>query len=328
MIKLREVNERGDHVKISSTPYDDVFRTMLNDCSSLILPVLNEIFGEHYTGEERIEFGINEHYMNQQDGEEEKRVTDSIFRVFSDVVRKFHAECQSTPDHSLLLRFFEYDSQDGLDDAEIIGDTLVVTFPQSCVLYLRHTSNTPDRLKTKILTPGGDVTYEIPVMKLQSYSLDEIFDKNLIFLLPFYIFLHESRFSVYNEDEAELEKLQAEFEEIKRRLEELQNSGKITEFTKCTIEDMSNKVLQHLALEYENVREGVKKVMGGRILQYEAKDILNQGRDEGRNEKGIEIVEKMLRKGKMTIEEIADYSDMTEKEVEAIAERIGVLAVV
>lgn len=35
---------------ISNTPYDDVFRTLLNDCSFLIIPVINEVFGEHYVG--------------------------------------------------------------------------------------------------------------------------------------------------------------------------------------------------------------------------------------------------------------------------------------
>ncbi len=40
----------------TSTPYDDVYRTMLNDCTSLILPVINELFGEHYTGKEKIIF--------------------------------------------------------------------------------------------------------------------------------------------------------------------------------------------------------------------------------------------------------------------------------
>ena len=37
-----------------NTPYDDVFRTMLNDCSSLIIPVINEVFSEQYTGEEEV----------------------------------------------------------------------------------------------------------------------------------------------------------------------------------------------------------------------------------------------------------------------------------
>lgn len=41
-------------MKLVSTPYDDVFRTLLNDCTSLIIPVINEVFGEHYSGKEEI----------------------------------------------------------------------------------------------------------------------------------------------------------------------------------------------------------------------------------------------------------------------------------
>ena len=70
----------GD-VKITSTPYDDVFRTLLNDCSSLIIPVINEIFGEKYTGKEKIIFSSNEHFLNQQDGNEDERITDTSFKI-------------------------------------------------------------------------------------------------------------------------------------------------------------------------------------------------------------------------------------------------------
>lgn len=48
------------------TAYDDVFRTLLNDCSSLIIPVINEVLEEHYSGDEKIEFSPNEHFVNQQ----------------------------------------------------------------------------------------------------------------------------------------------------------------------------------------------------------------------------------------------------------------------
>ncbi len=34
--------------------YDGAFRTILNDCRQLIIPVINEIFGEDYTGGEEI----------------------------------------------------------------------------------------------------------------------------------------------------------------------------------------------------------------------------------------------------------------------------------
>jgi len=49
---------------ITNTPYDDVFRTLLNDCSRLIIPVINEVFGEDYSGREKIVFSPNEHFMN------------------------------------------------------------------------------------------------------------------------------------------------------------------------------------------------------------------------------------------------------------------------
>ena len=94
-----------------NTPYDDVFRTLLNDCSKLILPVINEIFGEHYTGEETIVFSPNEHFLNKQDGIEEERITDTSFQVVGKETKKYHWECQSTDDSSMLVRFFEYDAQ-------------------------------------------------------------------------------------------------------------------------------------------------------------------------------------------------------------------------
>lgn len=50
---------------------------------------------------------------------------------------------------------------------------------------------------------------------------------------------------------------------------------------------MSNKVLEHIAQKYDSVRKGVKAVMGGRVLEYEAKTIKNEGIKEGM-EKGIE----------------------------------------
>ena len=76
----------------TNTPYDDVFRTLLNDCSYLILPVINEIFGEHYTGKEKIIFSQNEHFLNQQDGHEQERVTDTSFKIVGNTEKKYFKE--------------------------------------------------------------------------------------------------------------------------------------------------------------------------------------------------------------------------------------------
>ena len=76
--------------------------------------------------------------------------------------------------------------------------------------------------------------------------------------------------------------LKREYQSISERLEQLLKQGEIDEYTKCTILDMSQKVLEHIAAKFDNVKKGVKSVMGGQILEYEAKTILNIGRSEGR----------------------------------------------
>lgn len=171
----------------SSTPYDDVFRTMLNDCTRFVLPLLNEVFGEHYDGSEKIIMANDYHFKNMQDGREEKIITDSSFKVVNGgSVKKYHLGCQSTIDNSMSLRFFEYDAQIALDDAVFEGENayskvLILIFPHSAVLFLRSNNNVPDAMNLKIVTPGGKISYGIHVIKMQRYSLTDIWQKICIY---------------------------------------------------------------------------------------------------------------------------------------------------
>lgn len=59
--------------------------------------------------------------------------------------------------------------------------------------------------------------------------------------------------------------------------------GLLDEYTRCTLLDMSKKVVRSLlGNKYPKLREGVEEVMGGNILEYEAKIILNKGKAEGK----------------------------------------------
>ncbi len=73
----------------AGTPYDDVFRTLLNDCRQLVIQLINEVFGESYTGDEQVIFSPNEHYLNQQNSEEDKRITDGSFSIIGTETRKY-----------------------------------------------------------------------------------------------------------------------------------------------------------------------------------------------------------------------------------------------
>lgn len=311
---------------MTNTPYDDVFRTLLNDCTNLVFPVINEVFGEHYSGQEKITFYPNEHFLNRQDGEQVERITDTCFIVQGDTIKKYHWECQSNEDNSMLIRIFEYDAQIALDDGEIVENTLTVKFPHSAVLYLRHGEKSPEHMRIHIETPEGDVYYKIPVLKIQKYTLEEIFEKNLLFLLPFYIFSHENRFAEYTKDEQKLNQLKEEYEKIRYRLAKLCYNKSIDEYTKCTIMDMSSKVVEHIAQKYEKVREGVRSVMCGKVLEYEAKTIRNEGLSqglsqgilEGRSQGRLETCLELVRDGLLTTEEAANRLNKTIEEIESL----------
>ena len=139
-------------------------------------------------------------------------------------------------------------------------------------------------MEVEIRTPGGNVSFKIPVMKSQKYSIDEIFEKKLYFLIPFVIFSYEKQFRKYNEDKEELAKLLNDYTVLMNRLMEAEEANEISAYTWSMIRNMSKKVVENIAAKYENVKEGVEAVMGGRVLEYEGKRIFNEGRNEGLND--------------------------------------------
>ena len=293
--------------------YDGAFRTILNDCRSLIIPVINEIFKEDFTGEEEIQFFSNEHFIVQQDKAGKRRITDTNFTVYGKTQKKYHIECESSlPDGKITIRLFEYDAQIALDEGEVRAETLTVTFPNTAVLYLRTYKKTPDKMKYVIITPGGTVRYDVPIMKVQTYSLDDIFEKRLLMLIPFYIFSHERSFPEYNSNEQKLEELKEEYQIILERLDELEQQEVIGTFDKRTIIDLSGDVIKEIARKYKNVQKGVGDMMRGPLIETSARRLRNEARKE--------TALRMLQDGELPINKIAKYSGLRVEEVEQLAE--------
>ncbi len=226
--------------------------------------------------------------------------------------KKYHIECESSlPDGKITIRLFEYDAQIALDEGEVTEETLTVTFPHTAVLYLRSYQKTPDKMKYVIITPGGTVQYDVPIMKVQAYSLNDIFEKRFLLLLPFYIFSHEKNFPEYNTNEQKLEELKAEYQIILKRLDELERQGVIGAFDKRTIIDLSGDVIKEIAQKYEKVQKGVGDMMRGAMIETSARKL--------KKEANRETALRMLKIGKLTIEEIAEYSGLSIAEVEQLA---------
>lgn len=258
----------------SATPYDDVYRTLVTDCPNLIIPVVNEVFQKNLPDNAKVIPLENVVFLYQPHSDQPKRITDSNLMIEAS---RYHIECQSTIDNTMLIRIFEYDSQIALQDSTLMDNTLSVRFPNTAVMYLRHNSTTPDTMTVHIEVPGDECSYEVPVMKTGTYTVDEIFEKKLYFLIPFHIFAYEHLLEECDKNEEKLKQLTCIYEDVINRLHECARKGLISEYVKCTIIDMAKQVLNHISQKYSNVKEGIGEIMGGNVLEYEAKDILRKG---------------------------------------------------
>ena len=252
-----------------NTPYDDSFRTLLTDCKRLVVPLVNEMFGESWHESEHVELYQNEVFITT--GVDKKRVTDSNFTIGES--HRYHIECQSSTDGTMTVRIFEYATQVAITTAEFDVSQTVFTMPASGILYLRCNDKTPDYHTIVVNTPGGGVSYKVPVVKIRNYSLDELLKKRLFFLIPFYFFNYPLKELEHNSDM--IEKMKNTYLKLWNDLEILVQQNKLSEFEKSAIKAMCEKVAQALTDNYDNVKEGVSIVMGGQVLDYEAKRIRN-----------------------------------------------------
>ena len=197
----------------NNTIFDDVFRTMVEKMTYLLVPLINEVFHTSYPEDVKIVHLRNEHHL--EDGE---LITDARLLIGDKV---YHIECQSTDDTTMSIRMFEYDLVIALENRRKIGRKFFVEFPKSCVIYLRTTKNTPDVEEVELLLPDGQVcAYRVPTVKVERYTKEKIFEKNLLMLLPFYVTRYEDAAHAIGENTEKLQELLREYEDIRIKLEE------------------------------------------------------------------------------------------------------------
>ncbi len=164
----------------NGTIYDDVFRTMIDKMPHLVIPLINEAFGKQFPDSEPVTALQNEHLEITED----RVIMDSYLKIAD---KYYHVECQSSPDGTMAIRMIEYDFLIALKHAEKSGYEYTIDYPCSCVLYLRYTDRTPDFLVVHMKFPDGTVVdYRTPIIKVNRYDFEEIFQKRLLFFSLLY----------------------------------------------------------------------------------------------------------------------------------------------
>ena len=292
-----------------------MFRTMLEKIPRVFIPLINEVFDESYPADAEITQLKNEHITP-----EGKKTTDSHLYVGALGIGKehYHIECQSTTDGSIAIRMIEYDFFIALENRSRETKPPEIRFPKSAVLYLRHTKNTPDRESIKVIFPDGqNVLYGVPVIKVQKYDKEAIFQKKLFVFLPYYIMRYEKRLPGIGRDEAKIRELLQEYQEIMDHL----NSESSPEVYSYML-DFISRIAEHVLRKERMLKERMDDFMGGQIIRTRTDDIIELGIKQGIRK----TAERMLHSGNLSHKEIASFTGLTEEDIQEIEEELMVRA--
>ena len=282
---------------------------------SLLIPLINEVFQTNYPEDIHFQQLRNEHYEKLG-----KIITDSILQI-EDCT--YHLECQSSLDGRMVIRMFEYDFSIALELAQKNNETFEIEFPQSCVLYIRNhrERSLPDYHEAIVrFADGQQILYRVPILRAQNYTVDSIFEKRLLILLPYHILRYESFLKNSGTNSKKLEQLLTDYQKISDALEQCTDDKKSTLYIDmiALIEEIADYIIPK---DNEKVRERLGDIMGGKILKLESERLRElgeakgraegriQGQAEGRKTERIEAIQNMIKYDVSKEKILQDYSE-------------------
>ena len=316
--------EKKNSTLYSDIAYDDAFRTLESLCDDIVIPFVNHMFGENYSQRAVITRLRNEHFVEGRGGKGEKRITDSSFVITeNNVGKRYHLECESKKyDGSILVRIFEYDARIALENADTEPDKIIVKFPNTGVLMLRSTNKTPDKALIEIKLPNEKcMSYEVPVLKVSDYTIDEIFEKKLYMLIPFYIFVYEKDLEIINKDEQKQNELLEVYSKITEKLGTEKDRGNLSIKSIRAIINTIRSVSYKLTMNWDNVRKKVGDYMGGNVIELELVKQYDEIVENTIKNRDKEKIAELLRKGK-SVEEIVDFCEYPEDLVREVEQNL------
>ncbi len=278
----RESREQLDSV---NNIFDTVFRTMMEYLPYLIIPVINELFRTSYRMDDAVRVLKNEHVTRSG-----TLITDLHFELGQ---KRYHVEVQSSHDGRMVIRIMEYAAAIAIENAQERQDgSFHMKIPNSCVICLRPMWRATDKLTMHVEFPGGEcVAFDVPLLKVQEYTKDELFRKNLLMLLPYYLMRYEKELKEIGklepglQEEAE-QRMEVFLEEYRDICDRLFAACEVSQsyYLYTALAEQIKSIAEYLAPKDQKERVAA---MGGTVIKPQAQIILEQGIEQGL-ERGIE----------------------------------------
>lgn len=170
--------------------WDEILKAVFLTKPQQLFHLFKEVYGKEYPPDTSIQF-ISTEYSTFLDSPNTKAPSSQLmdFAILIGGTDYYHIECQMENDKGMVIRMVAYDFHFALQhctSTQPATGEIVMRFPDSVVIYPEKNRNLPDTLHCRIIfADKSEHIYQIPTIKVQSYSLDEIHQKHLNFFLPY-----------------------------------------------------------------------------------------------------------------------------------------------
>ena len=239
--------------------WDEIMKALVYTMPEQLFPLIEEVYGITYPKGTSIQFLSTEQPVFPNNTEEAVTSQFMDLSVLINGTDYYHIECQMKNDHQMVIRMLSYDLHFAMQHCETEQDAageMILRFPRSVVLYPEKNRKIPDRLRCRIIfQDGSEHTYQVPTVKMQDYTLEEIQQKHLILFIP-YVLLRlrpqlESRNGIRKEELTSL------VNSVIVILNEEVELGNITELQQKDILELFTRASKKIFVHYPEYRREV-----------------------------------------------------------------------
>ena len=213
--------------------WDEILKAIVSAMPTQLFPLFKEVYGREYPKDTQIVVLGSE--TSSFPEEEEKPPTSTLMDIALLVAGTdyYHLECQMKNDNEMVIRMFAYDVRFAITHTkEVDKDTGEITlyFPRSVVIYPEKNDALPDYLKCRVVfQDNSEHIYQVPTVKIQTYSLKEIKEKHLALFIPYTILRLRPKLASDRKQPLTIEELTEFVKEAILVLEEKYADGYLTE---------------------------------------------------------------------------------------------------
>ncbi len=258
--------------------YDSTFKTLKNRHTRLFIAVINMSFNKNYPLDSEIKILSSEGAfvdVTKPDDESKVRIKDNDFLIC--INNDYYLiEAQSYDDDEMALRIAEYTFLAARSVAVYDQGQIKMSLPNYTIIYIKNSERTPKTTTVIYDFPDGSAhNYSTNNLFMIDLTREDIIDKKLYVLIPFYFARYEKVLKGQNISEKDIEKVIEDLEFFTEKMLQLSKEKELTMTETDDIRYCVNSVLLHIT-DGNNIERKVVSIMGGEIFELPSERIIRE----------------------------------------------------